>query len=81
LTGRGIKNPDLIYVDQVIYLPVPAGQPPTRPPVQPRKERPKSLKDEASKIIVPFVMAYQLEDLPLMVYEDVLFRATIKLSG
>jgi hypothetical protein len=81
LTGRGIENPDLIYVDQVIYLPVPAGQPPTRPPVQHRKERPKSLKDEVSKIKIPFVMAYQLEDLPLMVYEDALFSATIKLSG
>lgn len=79
LTGRGIKDPDLIYVGQVLYLPV------AKIPIQRKKPnkttRPKSLKDQLNTTMMPFTMAYKLDELPLMFYEDALVKATIRLSG
>lgn len=85
LTGKGIKDPDLIYPNQVLYLPV-ADNPMVPPPAKEKlkekqKERPKSLKDQLNTTMMPFAVAYKLDDLPFMFYEDALVKATIKLSG
>lgn len=82
LTGRGIANPDRIYPGQILYLPIsPLTPPPPKPPKATGAKRPAVLKDQVRNISVPVVMAYKLDELPLMVYEDALVKATIKLYG
>lgn len=80
LTGRFIDDADLIYPNQILYIPALPGQ--AKPaPVKPPPPKPKSLMDSLKTAVGPYAAAYKLEDLPMMVYETPAFRATVKLSG
>lgn len=95
-TGRAIVDPDLIYPNQVLLLPIlpdrpgaaatpprPAPPaPPQSPPSARRVDPPApSLRDQLRDLTVPFLVKYHLEDLPLMVSRGPGFSATIKLTG
>jgi hypothetical protein len=81
LTGRRIKNADVIYVNQVLYIPLLPNQPQPPKKINRKATKPKRLNDRVHKINVPFASACELGDLPLMVYEDLTIKATIKMSG
>ncbi len=80
-TGRGIKNADLIYPGQVLYIPLIADLPQPPPKKKRQKPKPKRLDREAHKMTAPFAAAFYLNEFPKMVYEDPSVRATLSLSG
>lgn len=63
LTGRGIDDADLIYPNQILYLPIlPDQSKPT--PVKP-PPKPKSLMNSLKTAMSPYAAAYKLDDLPM----------------
>ncbi len=80
-TGRGIKNADLIYPGQVLYIPLIADLPQPPPKKKRQRPKPKRLDREARKMTAPFAAAFYLNEFPKMVYEDLSVRATLSLSG
>lgn len=82
-TGKGIKNPDLIYIGQKLMLPIlPGGSKPKggfRP--NPAPPQPPKLDDLVARTKVPFAIKYKLDDLPVIKSATPGFDATIKLSG
>lgn len=83
ITGRGIADPDLIYVGQKLLIPILSGKGTPNREFQPyrRPAPPQNLKDLLPRTIVPFAIKYRLEDLPLIVSKEPGFKATIKMSG
>ncbi len=83
VTGKGIKDPDLIYVGQKLLMPILPGDLPSEPPEDKslKKNPPPRLKDKLKDTFIPFVFKYDLDDLPLIQSVGPGFSATIKLSG
>ncbi len=83
ITGKGIKNPDLIYVGQKLMIPVVPGVPEPKPGFrpQPTSVKQNNLKERTNKTLVPFTVKYKLDDLPVIKSMTPGFDATIKLAG
>ncbi len=84
VTGKAIKDPDLIYPGQKILLPILPQQPGMPKKVKPKEYPPASLKKRIHKTYVPFASMYKLDDLPLIEYESLTapgFKARIYLQG
>lgn len=85
MTGRGIKIADLIYPNQILYIPkLPNMRKPPRQEKRREKRRekkPESLQNKINNSECPFGTVIKLEELPMAVYEDAFVRATIKLAG
>lgn len=82
-TGKGIKDPDLIFRGQKLMLPVAPGAPKNKPGFRPHQvpPKPKTKTPSPEKTLVPFAIQYQLDDLPIIKSMTPGFEATIKLSG
>lgn len=84
VTGKAIKNPDLIYPGQKLLLPIRPQQHKVPKKVKPREYPPASLKKRIPKTYVPFASMYKLDDLPLLEYESFTtpgFKASISFQG
>lgn len=82
-TGKGIKNPDLIYIGQKLMIPVLPGTPKPKRGFRPHPvpPPPPKLDDLVAQTQVPFAIKYKLDDLPIIKSATPGFEATIKLSG
>ena len=82
-TGKGIKDPDLIYIGQKLMLPVAPGTPKAKPGLRPHQlpPKPKTKTPSPDRTLVPFAVKYKLDDLPVIKSMTPGFDATIKLSG
>jgi LysM repeat protein len=83
VTGKKIKDPDLIFVGQKLLLPVLPGAPKPKPGFRPypKSKQPDTLKQVMRDIDYPFAVKYKLDDLPVIKSITPGFEATIKLSG
>ena len=84
VTGKAIKDPDLIFPGQKILLPILPQQPKIPKKVKPKEYPPASLKARIHKTCVPFASMYKLDDLPLLEYESFTtpgFKASISFQG
>ncbi len=82
-TGTRISDPNLIFVDQTIYLPT-KSSPVSKKPVVPPSAKPHPQgngKAKARPKICSIPMQYQLDDVPAITVISPTHIATIKLSG
>jgi len=81
VTGKNIQDPDVLQVGQTLLLPTLPGFSQPKPERTTKIKQPTKLRNSIKDSYVPFMIKYNLDDIPMINYTGPAFNATVKLSG